>query len=200
VGSLLSAPSDDMTQICESRNATASVSKWKCGAEMGGNLGGTNLLEDRGGKEKGVKRNLDVVVGAGGGEAVGGGVEVEAEHRLQVVPVDLHRPAPHLGLVQSNSSPSSSSIGGLDSSSAASTPNLSLLLLRARSLSRVWFGGGCLGGKREAIGRAAQHSLPPSPCRSFTLFFFLERCRSAPLLCCGFPRWASFSSGLFPCD
>ena len=35
VGSLLSDPSDDTTQICESRNATASVRKWKCGPEMG---------------------------------------------------------------------------------------------------------------------------------------------------------------------
>jgi len=35
VGSRLSDPSDDTTQICESRNATASVRKWKCGPEMG---------------------------------------------------------------------------------------------------------------------------------------------------------------------
>ena len=65
-------------------------------ARNGENLGGTKLLEDKGGEEKGAKRNLDVVVGAGGGEAAGGGVEVEAEHRLLVVPVDLQRPAPHL--------------------------------------------------------------------------------------------------------
>jgi len=91
-------------------------------ARNGENLGGTKLLEDKGGEEKGAKRNLDVVVGAGGGEAAGGGVEVEAEHRLQVVPVDLHRPAPHLGLLQSNSSPSSSSISGLDSSQSLSPP------------------------------------------------------------------------------
>jgi len=102
VGSLLSDPSDETTQICERRNATAaSVRKWKCGAEMGKILGAAKLLEDRGGEGKGgeKRRNLDVVVGAGGGEAVGGGVEVEAEHRLQVVPVDLHRPAPHPGLL-----------------------------------------------------------------------------------------------------
>jgi hypothetical protein len=49
----------------------------------------------RRGEEAGAT-NLDVVVGTGGGEAAGGGVEVEAEHRLLVVPVDLQRPAPHL--------------------------------------------------------------------------------------------------------
>ena len=38
------------------------------------------------------------MVSAAGGEAAGDGVEVEREHRLQVVPVDLHRPAPHLPL------------------------------------------------------------------------------------------------------
>ena len=49
---------------------------------------------DRG--EEAGATNLDIVVGAGGGKAAGGGVEVEAEHRLLVVPVDLQRPAPHL--------------------------------------------------------------------------------------------------------
>jgi hypothetical protein len=39
--------------------------------------------------------DLDVVVGTRGGKTAGGGVEVEAEHRLQVMPVDLHCPAPH---------------------------------------------------------------------------------------------------------
>jgi hypothetical protein len=43
-----------------------------------------------------VATNLDVVVRSGCGEAAGDGVEVEAEHRLLVVPVDLQRPAPHL--------------------------------------------------------------------------------------------------------
>jgi hypothetical protein len=45
--------------------------------------------------QKGERTDLDVVVSAGGGEAAGGGMEVEAEHRLQVVPIDLHSPAPH---------------------------------------------------------------------------------------------------------
>lgn len=47
-------------------------------------------------REGRVATNLDVVVRSGCGEAAGDGVEVEAEHRLLVVPVDLQRPAPHL--------------------------------------------------------------------------------------------------------
>ena len=37
--------------------------------------------------------NLGVVVGADVGEAAGGGVEIEAEHRLLVIPVHLQCPA-----------------------------------------------------------------------------------------------------------
>lgn len=46
-----------------------------------------------------VKRDLDVVVAAAGGEAAGDGVEVEGEDRLLLVPVDLHRAAPHRRLL-----------------------------------------------------------------------------------------------------
>jgi hypothetical protein len=118
VGRLLSEPSDDMTQICRSRNAAAPVRKRKCAAEMDG--GRSRQWRWRIGEGK---RDLDVVVGAGGGEAAGGGVEVEAEHRLQVVPVDLHRPAPHLCPTPL---PSPRSMDGFLLRRVAFAPNLSL--------------------------------------------------------------------------
>ena len=86
--------------------------------------------------------DLDVVVSAAGGEAAGYGVEVEGEHRLQVVPVDLHRAATH---------------------------PLRRLLLRwdgskIASETRVW-------GRRENGGDwARDFTSAPSKCR--LLFFF----------------------------
>jgi len=106
VVSRMQFPEDDATavstrgEILPRRGEAEDVDR----GAVGGAVGDEAALECGGGELalRPIRRNdpdLDVVVGAGGGEAVGGGVEVEAEHRLQVVPVDLHRPAPHPGLL-----------------------------------------------------------------------------------------------------
>jgi len=98
--------------------------KWE-----GANLGSARARQWRWrrGEEAGAT-NLDVVVGAGGGEAAGGGVEVEAEHRLLVVPVDLQRPASHLVKCWTGSA------------------------LQSLSLSRVWIGFGERENQRREKG------------------------------------------------
>jgi len=103
VVSRMQFPEDDATavstrgEILPRRGEAEDVDR----GAMGGVIGDEAVLEG-GGRELAVRAirrylpDLNVVVGAGGGEAAGGGVEVEAEHRLLVVPVDLQRPAPHL--------------------------------------------------------------------------------------------------------
>lgn len=119
------------------------------------------------------------MVGASGGEAAGGGVEVEAEHRLQVVPVDLHRPAPHLALAVFLL------LRWIPPPPPPRSPPISLsscLVVRALSLTHslsLSLGFGCHGGKREAIGRA--HLLAGG--------FFFERGKALPLLLLGPWAW-----------
>lgn len=91
-------------------------------------------------------------------------MEVEAEHRLQVVPVDLHRLAPHLALA----------VFLLD----RWIPPLLSACAFSHSHSRVWFGFGevLTAGKGRPLG--ARTSL-----RGFFFFFFLfEREAGLPLL------------------
>lgn len=87
----------DLRSRNQSRNEDAEMGEG--GGGRGANLESARdramAVEERRGEGR-VATNLDVVVRSGCGEAAGDGVEVEAEHRLLVVPVDLQRPAPHL--------------------------------------------------------------------------------------------------------
>lgn len=113
------------------------------------------------GEETGLT-NLDVVVCAGGGEAAGGRVEVEAEHGLLVVPVDLQRPAPHL--VECWMGSAAPPIGRSSSSASPLLPSPPISL----SFSRVWILGERESQRRENGGglRAHPHLLTPLPPRS----------------------------------
>lgn len=131
-------------------------------------------VEERRGEGR-VATNLDVVVRSGCGEAAGDGVEVEAEHRLLVVPVDLQRPAPHLvewwwmGLRRSGVPPQRISPPPLALARCLrlQSPSLSHThTTHSLSLSRVWIGGKGNGQRREVEGTArAPLALLPRPCK-----------------------------------